>query len=133
MTALTRLINRFSTYLLIGVANTLLCFLIMYLGHLSGMGYLLYTAVGYLLTVIFSFFMNLRFTFRVKGELLRRLGKFLSVSLINLFLVECIEYTLIEKFDYNQALAIVCGMFWYVVAGFLASHFWVYRARGGLQ
>lgn len=129
MTALTRLIDRFSSYLAVGLLNTLICFLLMYLGHVCGLNYLYYTALGYLLTIVLSFFMNLRYTFPVEGMLLKRVFLFTSIALVNLFLVECIEYTLIETFHYNKLFAILCGMSWNVVAGFLASNCLVYRPQ----
>lgn len=128
MTALTSLINRFSSYLTVGLANTLICLGLMYLGDRLGFDYLQYTAFGYLMTITFSFFLNLHFTFRVKGLLLRRLALFLLVSLVNLGLVECFEYLLIEHADVPRILAVLCAMTWYVVTGFLASNFWIYRA-----
>ncbi|MGQ3891648.1 GtrA family protein [Legionella sp. CNM-4043-24] len=127
MTALIGLINRFSSYLAVGAINTLLCFLLMYLGHLWGMNYLYYTAFGYLFTIAFSFFMNLRFTFQVEGQLMKRLTLFAAIGVFNLLLVEYIEFTLVERFDSGKIFAIVCGMTWNVLAGFLASNFLVYR------
>jgi|GEM_PF-6483847 len=129
MTALTSLISRFSSYLVIGLVNTSLCLLLMYLGHLGGLNYLFYTAFGYSFTILFSFFLNLRYTFQVEGMLLRRMALFIGIGLVNLLLVEYIEYTLIERFDCNKVFAIMCGMAWNLGAGFLASNFLVYRRR----
>jgi putative flippase GtrA len=127
MIALTNLIDKLSSYLIIGMMNTVICLLVMYLGSNFGLDYLYYTAMGYLIGIILSFFLNLHFTFQVKGKLFKRLFLFVIISFFNLLLVELIEYTLIESFNWNRFLAIFCGMAWYVITGFILNNFWVYR------
>lgn len=120
------LTNKFLRYLLTGTANTLVCFTMMYLGASLGLDYLKYTVLGYLVATIFSFFMNLHYTFRVEGQMLKRLSLFFLVSFVNLLLVEIIEFTLIESFSLNHLFAIFCGMCWYLLAGFILNNKLVY-------
>lgn len=120
--------QKFFRYLIVGVSNTLLCLSIMSLGAYWGMNYIAYTALGYLITILLSFFMNLRFTFRAQGQIAKRLCLFFAVSVGNLLLVEVIEYILIDLFEIKTVIAILCGMSWYTVTGFLINHLWVYRA-----
>ena len=133
MTALTVLINKLSCYLGVGLINTLICFTVMYLGALSGLNYLQYTALGYVIAIFFSFFMNLRYTFQVQGHLAKRLAWFLVISVSNLLFVELIEYTLIELVVLNKLIAIFCGMSCYVILGFLFNNFLVYRGQIGAK
>lgn len=121
------LTSKFLCYLLIGVGNTLVCLMVMYLGASLGLNYLKYTVLGYLVAITFSFFMNLHYTFKVEGQILRRLSLFFIVNLVNLLLVELIEYTLIESFSINHLIAIFCGMSWYIFAGFILNSSLVYR------
>lgn len=119
-------IAMFIRYTMVGASNTLLCLSLMYIGALLGFNYLLYTALGYLVSIFFSFFMNLYFTFRVKGRVLRRLTQFLMFSVVNVGLVECIEYTLIEYFSMQQRFAVLWGMSWYMMTGFLINRYIIY-------
>lgn len=127
MTTVSTLIDKFKRYLMVGGVNTLLNLLIMYIGASLGLHYLLYTPLGYLTTIILSFFMNLHYTFKVHDKHLSRLLGFLSVSLINLGIVEVLEYLLVEHLHLKHWLAIILGMGWYVIFGFLINNFVVYR------
>jgi putative flippase GtrA len=121
------LLHKFKRYLLVGGFNTLLSFLIMYIGSLFGINYLVYTAMGYLTTIVLSFFMNLRYTFKVRDRTMHRLLGFITVSLTNLAVVECIEYQLVETLLVQKQIAIIAGMSWYVAVGFLVNNYIVYR------
>ena len=122
---------KFARYMIVGGVNTLICFTIMYLGALMGLGYLTYTALGYLVGIVLSFFMNLHFTFRVHGQIYKRLMLFFSINVTNLLVVELIEYVLIESFLVNNVIAILCGMIWYVTTGFLMNNYLVYQNKIG--
>lgn len=127
MTPFHTLIHKFRRYLTVGALNTVLNFFIMYLGSLLGLHYLIYTPMGYLTTIVLSFFMNLHYTFKVKDKQRARLLGFLAVSLLNLGMVELIEYGLIEYMVFPRGLAIVLGMAWYVVIGFSLNNYVIYR------
>lgn len=119
----------FVRYLLVGMTNTSVCFLAMFVGALAGLHYLVYTAVGYLVAILYSFFMNLYFTFRVAGQILKRLMLFFCINLSNLVIVEWIEYIMIDTFHLNRLLSILTGMAWYVITGFVINNYLVYRRQ----
>ena len=66
--------NSFLRFLLVGVGNTLLTLVIMFL--LEGLGYWPSTAIGYLAGATLSFFLNRSFTFQSEEELGRSALKF---------------------------------------------------------
>ena len=127
--ALSAIINIFIRYVVVGAGNTILCVTLMYIGAISGLHYLVYTALGYITSIFFSFFMNLYFTFKVKGQIITRLGKFVIYNMLNLCLVEVIEYILIESFAMQQFFAVLCGMSWYMITGFFINRYIVYGLR----
>lgn len=127
MTTLFALIDKFKRYLLVGAFNTVLNLTMMYVGASLGLHYLVYTPMGYLTTIVLSFFMNLHYTFKVRDRRGSRLLGFLLVSLTNLCIVEIIEYFLVEAWSLQRWIAVLIGMGWYVMAGFLLNNYVVYR------
>jgi putative flippase GtrA len=121
----------FVRYLLVGCTNTTVCFLAMYISSLFGFHYLTYTAIGYLVAIFYSFFMNLHFTFKVEGQIFKRLTLFFVINLSNLGVVEIIEYIMIDKLYMNRLFSILCAMTWYVVTGFLINNYLVYSQKIG--
>lgn len=122
---------RFVRYLMVGFTNMTVCFSFMYLGALSGLHYLQYTFLGYLVSILYSFYMNLRFTFRVSGNITKRLMLFFLINFTNFGMVEVIEYLMIDKFHLNHMFSIICAMLWYSLVGFTINTFWVYRRKLG--
>lgn len=127
MTTFFELFDKFKRYLLVGAFNTVLNLSIMYVGASFGLHYLVYTPMGYLTTIVLSFFMNLRYTFKVQDRRGMRLLGFLLVSLTNLLIVEVLEYFLVEIGSFQRWIAVLVGMGWYVLAGFLVNNYVVYR------
>ena len=66
--------NSFLRFVLVGVGNTLLSMLLMFL--LEGLGYWPSTAVAYVAGATLSFFLNRYFTFHSQEDFWRSLGKF---------------------------------------------------------
>lgn len=122
-------IRVFLRYALIGAGNTTVCFLLMALGFYWGWNYLLSTGFAYGITILMSFFLNLIFTFRAQGAIGRRLILFLILNGCNILVVEGIEYVLIECAYVYQYLAIMIGMLWYIITGFIMNRQIVYRRR----
>ena len=118
---------KFRRYLTIGLLNTLFNFSLMKLGEWCGLGYMLYTALGYSVTILLSFFMNLWYTFKIRDRAMHRLFGFLLVSFSNLMMVEWIQYQLIEVWFTPRWFAIIVGMGWYVLVGFMVNNFVIYR------
>lgn len=118
---------RFIRYLMVGATNMTVCFTFMYIGAAVGLNYLEYTVLGYLIAILYSFYMNLRFTFRVSGNITKRLLAFFAINFTNLGIVEVIEYQMISVYHCNHYFSIICAMLWYSVAGFTINALWVYR------
>jgi putative flippase GtrA len=117
----------FSRYVLVGATNTLICGGLMIIGAYWGLTYLEYTAFAYFITILVSFFLNMWFTFKVRGNIIRRLIYFFVLCMINVGFVEWIEYTLIEYALFKPWIAVICGMTWYSVTGFFISRYWIYK------
>ena len=66
--------NSFLRFLLVGVGNTLLSMVLMFL--LEGLGYWPSTAIAYVAGATMSFFLNRYFTFHSEEDFWRSLGKF---------------------------------------------------------
>lgn len=120
---------KFIRYLLVGFTNSTVCFFTMYVGYLLDFHYLTYTAIGYVVAIFYSFFMNLRFTFKVEGQIVKRLTLFFVINFTNLGIVEIIEYILIDICYLNRLFSILCAMSWYVITGFLINNYWVYSRK----
>lgn len=118
---------RFVRYLMVGTTNMIICFTFMYIGSALGLHYLEYTVLGYAISILYSFFMNLRFTFRVSGNITKRLIAFFVINFTNLGIVEVIEYVMISVYGLNPLFSIICAMLWYSIAGFTVNALWVYR------
>jgi putative flippase GtrA len=91
-----------------------------------GVHYIAYTAIGYGFAICCSFFLNLKFTFNVGKATKTRFLKFISISGMNLLLVELIEVSLIEHMQVRELFAIMTGMIWYTLSGFILNKFLVY-------
>ncbi len=121
--------NEFKAYLSVGIINFLICIISMKLLAQLGVHYSIYTAVGYSLAICCSFFLNSKFTFLNSEFSLERFVKFSSISFINLALVEAIQNYLIETIHTQKLAAIIIGMSWYTLSGFLVNKFYVYKKK----
>ncbi|HVT61892.1 MAG TPA: GtrA family protein [Legionellaceae bacterium] len=122
---------RIVRYFMVGFTNMTVCLLFMYLGSVAGLHYLEYTVLGYFISILYSFYMNLRFTFRVSGNITKRLILFFVINFTNLGIVEGIEYVMIDIYQYNHLFSIICAMLWYSIAGFAMNSLLVYRNKIG--
>lgn len=120
--------TRIIRYLMVGLTNMTVCFTFMYIGaSILKLHYLMYTFLGYAVSILYSFYMNLRFTFRVSGNITRRLILFFLINFSNLGIVEWIEYEMITVHHFNHYFSIFCAMLWYSAAGFTINALLVYR------
>jgi putative flippase GtrA len=124
-----QLVKKIIKYCSVGTLNTLVNITVMSLLASLGVHYVVYTAVGYCCAFLVSFFLNLRFTFKVNGQIGKRLTKFIFINVVNLLQVELIQIFLIEYAKQPHLVAILAGMFWYVVFGFLMNQRFVYRTE----
>lgn len=129
MTLSTCLISKFSRYFMVGIVNTIICSIVMFVGDKLNVHYLLYTALGYMVAMICSFFLNLRFTFQMDGNIWLRIGLFCCISLINLMGVEWLEFQLIEHYFLPPVFAIASGMVCYMLMGFFMHRTFTYSRQ----
>ncbi|MDI2089897.1 GtrA family protein [Commensalibacter oyaizuii] len=115
-----------SKYVIVGLANTLLTMIIIFVLMHLGVGLYISNASGYVAGIILSFVLNSLFTFSTK----------LSVSKLVKFLVACliaygvnlvaIKVCLFWQPTYLY-LAQLCGMGFYTITGFILNKLWVMK------
>ena len=126
--------HSFVRFLLVGVGNTLLSMVLMFL--LEGLGYWPSTAIAYAAGAVLSFFLNRYFTFRSKEGFWRSAGKFV----INVALCYVIAYSLAQPLVswllsstalsplWQERIAKVAGMGLYTLINYFGQRFFAFRA-----
>lgn len=125
--------NSFVRFLLVGVSNTLLSLLLMFL--LEDLGYWPSTAIAYVAGAILSFFLNRYFTFRSEERFWRSAGKFI----VNVALCYVIAYAVAQPLVgwllsgtsissvWQERIAKVAGMCLYTLINYLGQRFFAFR------
>lgn len=125
--------NSFVRFLLVGVSNTLLSLLLMFL--LEDLGYWPSTAIAYVAGAILSFFLNRYFTFRSEERFWRSAGKFI----VNVALCYVIAYTVAQPLIgwllsgtaisavWQERIAKVAGMCLYTLINYFGQRFFAFR------
>ena len=123
--------NSFFRFLLVGVGNTLLSLVLMFL--LEDLGYWPSTAIAYVAGAVMSFFLNRRFTFHSKANMKLAAIKFavnvavcyvLGYGLARL-LIPTPELTAIPLIFFDRLRKLV-GMGLYTVFNYLGQRFFVF-------
>ena len=122
----------FTKYCTVGVVNTLVSLMIMFVLKFFGANYLVYTAIAYVCGMCVSFYLNFKLTFAVKGMVKKRFVSFVFVNLINLVMVEFLQLLLIKYFDFRETFAVGIGMVFYTVFGFLVNQRFVFYGKNEL-
>lgn len=122
-------------FLLVGVANTLLSMVLMFL--LEGLGYWPSTAIAYVAGAILSFFLNRSFTFKSTAAFWPSVLKFA----INVVLCYLIAYSLAQPVVswaltrtaipaiWQERIAKLCGMGLYTVINYFGQRFFAFRKK----
>ena len=122
-------------FLLVGVANTLLSALLMFL--LEGLGYWPSTAIAYVAGSVLSFFLNRHFTFRSDAPFWPSAGKFaLNVAVCYLIAYSvaqplvslALSRTAISPL-WRERIAKLCGMGLYTCVNYVGQRFFAFRKR----
>ena len=120
-------------FLLVGVGNTLLSMVLMFL--LEGLGYWPSTAIAYVAGAVMSFFLNRHFTFRSEETFLRSAVKFA----INVAVCYALGYGLARGFMgllapwsplpplWWERLSKLVGMGLYTVLNYFGQRFFAFR------
>lgn len=130
--------SSFLRFLLVGVGNTLLSMLLMFL--LEGLGYWPSTAIAYVAGAAMSFFLNRYFTFHSQEDFWRSLGKFV----VNVAVCYAVGYGLakllipipeepyyaVPVIWYERASKLL-GMCLYTLLNYFGQRFFAFRKREG--
>lgn len=124
-------------FLLVGVGNTLLSMVLMFL--LEGLGYWPSTAIAYVAGAVMSFFLNKRFTFHSDEVLWKAAVKFA----VNVAVCYVVGYGLARLVMgalsplnplpaiWWERLSKLVGMGLYTVLNYFGQRFFAFRRRGG--
>lgn len=126
MSGFLQVLKMFSKYILVGVSNTLVTAIVIFLLMKLGFGIYTSNAIGYSIGIILSFTLNTLFTFSQKITIIRFLKFMLNCGicyLINLIAITLILY-INEEWIYFSQLA---GMGTYTITGFLLNKLWVMK------
>lgn len=122
-------------FLLVGVGNTLLSMVLMFL--LEGLGYWPSTAIAYVAGAVMSFFLNRHFTFRSQETLLRSAVKFA----VNVAVCYVVAYALAQPIAgwvlgntgmapvWQERLTKLGGMALYTVLNYFGQRFFAFQKR----
>ena len=120
-------------FLLVGVANTLLSMVLMFL--LEGLGYWPSTAIAYVAGAVLSFFLNRSFTFKSKAAFWPSVLKFA----VNVAVCYLIAYSIAQPLVtlvlsrtalaaiWQERIAKVFGMGLYTVINYFGQRFFAFR------
>ena len=122
-------------FLLVGVGNTLLSMVLMFL--LEGLGYWLSTAIAYVAGAVMSFFLNRSFTFKSKAAFWPSVLKF-AVNVVVCYLVAysiaqplvtaVLSRTAIPAI-WQERIAKVFGMGLYTCLNYVGQRFFAFRNK----
>lgn len=122
-------------FLLVGVGNTLLSMVLMFL--LEGLGYWPSTAIAYVAGAVMSFFLNRHFTFHSEETLLRSAVKFA----VNVAVCYVIAYALAQPIAgwvlgstgiaqvWQERLAKLGGMALYTILNYFGQRFFAFQKK----
>lgn len=122
-------------FLLVGVANTLLSAVLMFL--LEGLGYWPSTAIAYVAGAVLSFFLNRSFTFKSKAAFWPSVLKFA----VNVVVCYLIAYSIAQPVVtlilartaipaiWQERIAKLCGMGLYTVINYFGQRFFAFRNK----
>ncbi len=120
--------SEFSRFLLVGLVNTLVHFLV-----LSGAYEILSfplvsaTVLAFSVAVFISYLLNYRFTFHSQKQHKSSLPKFIITTLIGLGWNVGITVLVVEDFGGSVFLAVIMAAFVVMLNNYLLSKFWVFN------
>jgi len=111
----------------VGLVNTGVTALVIFLLKLTGIHYAYYTLAGYAVGIAVSFTLNRKFTFRSKGNTGKQVLKFLLVTGSLLGLTQLLQYLLIDIAGINETVGVILGMVFYTGTGYVLNRIFVFR------
>jgi len=124
------LLRQASLFSLVGVANTIVALLIIYLAkHVGGFGDITANLIGYSVGITQSFFLNSRYTFAYNGNRIVASLRFLCVMAVGYLLNLLTVVFCINELETNRDLSHLVGVIPYTLFTFLSSKFWAFSAN----
>lgn len=126
-----RLFQEVGIYIVVGIANTCLSVVLLWLLYGLGWPYPVYTALVYGIMILISFELNRRFTFATGStstkQWRRWLRSFCILHLLNLVLIQSVQAALIEGAHLPQYVGVSAGLLIGILVGFIGSR-WVFQS-----
>ncbi|MBK1694467.1 hypothetical protein CKO09_06900 [Chromatium weissei] len=120
-------ITRFA---IVGVANTFIGLLFIYLGKFFlNLTDIKANALGYFFGLIIGFILNKQWSFRFAGSHIPALVRFIVVVLIAYTFNLIVTLTMIDIFFVNSYLAQAVGIFPYATVSYLGSRYYVFPEK----
>lgn len=113
----------------VGLVNTGVTALVIFLLKLTGIHYSLYTLAGYAVGITVSFILNRKFTFKSTEKTGQQALKFLLVTGSLLGLTQLLQYLLIDVAGINETLGVILGMIFYTGIGYILNRLFVFRKK----
>jgi putative flippase GtrA len=111
----------------VGLVNTGVTALVIFLLKLTGIHYALYTMAGYAVGITVSFILNRKFTFKSKERTGLQAMKFLLVTGSLLALTQLLQYLLIDVAGINETIGVILGMVFYTGTGYILNRLFVFK------
>ena len=117
----------FKTYIFVGIANTALTLLIVFLMLLSGMGNYISNFIGFFFGMILSFLLNSKLTFKDSSNLLRRFPSYMLILLFSYSINLIILYTCLNYYSISNIPSQFFSLSIYVLVSFTLLKFFVFK------
>ncbi|UKH25101.1 GtrA family protein [Actinobacillus pleuropneumoniae] len=114
-----------SKYILVGLANTLLTAITIFILMALDISLYISNVAGYVIGIIFSYYLNSKFTFNVETSHKRFIKFIITCGICYLINLVAIKLTLLVY--YQEYLAQLVGMGLYTITGFIINKLWVMK------
>jgi putative flippase GtrA len=119
----------FFKYLLIGIVNSIVAYLLIFGFMLLGIGPEVSNFVGYFFGIVVSYVLNKQFNFKSKNRHMDDLPKFLASMAVAYLLNLAALVTLYRGWGVNPYVSQIAAGAVYLLVGYSLSRVWVFRVR----
>ncbi len=124
---------QFIMFIVIGIVNTIITLLVIWLLMFFGFGDIFSNATGYICGVVTSYLLNRKITFHYKKSSFNIFVRFLFVIIISYLLNLSIVVFCIKVIKINRFIAQICGMPFYTLFSFCGCKYYVFPKRKVLK
>lgn len=127
-------IEQFIKFGIVGGLNTLLTYIIYYMGISCGLHYVISNAIAFVITVFISYLLNNKFVFKgehkTRSDWLKALLRvYLSYASTSLILSTILLALQVEVLNISKELAPLLNLFVTVPINFMLNKFWAFRKK----